>query len=87
MNTKDKLIKYTEFAFIKVRADFGSFDYYLWSFTNGKQVENVYRTLSEIPVRSVLSDLICTDLRNWGFVRIGSSIMYSFMQAAAIIIG
>ena len=71
-------------CFIRVRNEFGSFDRYIWSFTQGKTL--VYKShRNEIPVRNELSDLVAKDLRRRGFKYVGTVITYSHLQAIGII--
>ncbi len=72
-------------AFIQIKEEFGSFDRYIWSFTNNKPIINKFVSLKEIPVRTELSDSISKDLKKRGFTFVGSTIVYSFLQAAGII--
>ncbi len=72
-------------AFIQIKEEFGSFDRYIWSFTNTKPIINKFVSLKEIPVRTELSDSISKDLKKRGFTFVGSTIVYSFLQAAGII--
>lgn len=72
-------------AFLKVQQEFGTFDAYIWQFTNGKPVVNRWESLSQLPARTPLSDLISKDLKKRGFTFVGSTICYAFMQAAGIV--
>lgn len=72
-------------AFLKIREEFGSFDKYIWSFTDGKTVVNHWKSLSELPARTPLSDTISKDLKKRGFTFVGSTIVYAFLQAAGIV--
>jgi DNA-3-methyladenine glycosylase I len=72
-------------AFLKIQEEFGSFDAYIWKFTDGKPVINHWKSLSELPARTPLSDLISKDLQKRGFTFVGSTICYAFMQAAGIV--
>lgn len=71
--------------FLEVRKKFGSFSKYIWKFTNGKVVKNKWKTLKEIPSRTELSDFISKDLKKRGFKFVGSTIIYSFLQASGIV--
>ena len=42
--------------FIEVQKEFGSFDKYVWSFVNGRQLKNNFKSLKEFPVKNELSD-------------------------------
>lgn len=68
--------------FIKVQEEFGSFSYYIWSFTNNKQV---VAKSNEKPTKSLLSDQVTRDLKRRGFSFIGSVTIYSYLQAIGIV--
>jgi len=72
-------------AFLAVQREFGSFDRYIWQFTNGKTKENRWRTLNHLPAHSPESDAMSRDLKARGFRFVGSTICYAFMQAAGIV--
>ena len=72
-------------AFMKVQKEFGSFAKYIWNFTNNKRIINKWKELSEVPATSELSDKISKDLKKRGFKFVGSTIIYSFLQAIGII--
>ena len=72
-------------AFIKVQEEFGSFDKYIWSFTEGKTIDTGCETMNDLPVTTTLSDVISKDLARRGFKFVGSTIVYSFLQAAGVV--
>jgi len=72
-------------CFIKIQDEFGSFDKYIWSFTQGKPVVNNWNNLSEVPATSELSDRVSSDLKARGFKFMGSTIVYAHLQATGII--
>ncbi len=72
-------------AFMKVQEEFGSFDKYIWSFTDGKVIHNKWKSLKEIPARTKESDAISKDLIKRGFKFVGSTIMYAHMQATGMV--
>ncbi|MGB0788431.1 MAG: DNA-3-methyladenine glycosylase I, partial [Marinirhabdus sp.] len=45
-------------AYLKVQAEFGSFSNYIWGFVNGAPIKNGFKTLSEVPANTPLSDAI-----------------------------
>ena len=71
--------------FLEIQKEFGSFSNYIWSFTNGKPVTGKWKNLKEIPPNSGLSDRVSLDLKKRGFKFLGSTIMYSHLQATGII--
>ncbi|MBI5674853.1 MAG: DNA-3-methyladenine glycosylase I [Nitrospirae bacterium] len=73
-------------AFIEVRKEFGTFDKYIWGFTEGKPLNNGFRSLKELPARTELSDLISKDLKKRGFKFVGSTIVYAHMQATGMVV-
>ena len=72
-------------AFLEVRKKFGTFNKYIWNFVNGKPIQNKFKSLKEIPARTVLSDLISNDLKKRGFKFVGSTIIYAHMQATGMV--
>lgn len=72
-------------AFLAVQKEFGSFDRYLWSFVNGKQVHNAWKTLAELPAQTPLSEKLSKDLKRRGFRFVGPTICYSLMQAVGLV--
>lgn len=71
--------------FIEVRKEFGSFDAYLWSFSKGKPVVNRVRSLREIPPNTALSDAVSKDLKKRGFRFVGTTVIYSHLQAVGVV--
>ncbi|RJQ21724.1 MAG: DNA-3-methyladenine glycosylase I [Nitrospiraceae bacterium] len=72
-------------AFLEVRKEFGTFDKYIWRFTGGKPVHNGFNSLSELPAKTEVSDLISKDLKKRGFKFVGSTIIYAHMQATGMV--
>ena len=72
-------------SFIKIRDEFGTFDAYIWNFVGGKPIVNEWKSSSEIPAKTNVSDAISKDLRKRGFNFVGSTIMYAFMQACGLV--
>ena len=68
-------------VFREIQREFGSFDRYIWGFTHGKVITEDYKTKTSSP----LSDTISKDLKRRGMKFAGSTIIYSFLQAAGII--
>ncbi|MTI82012.1 MAG: DNA-3-methyladenine glycosylase I [Firmicutes bacterium] len=71
--------------FIEIQQEFQSFDKYIWSFVNNKQIKNEWSHISEVPANTKLSDKISKDLKRRGFKFIGTTIIYSYMQAVGIV--
>lgn len=71
--------------FLEVQREFGSFDAYIWQFTDGKTLRNRRRKLEDIPATSRESDAMSRDLKSRGFKFVGSTICYAFMQAMGMV--
>jgi DNA-3-methyladenine glycosylase I len=72
-------------AFLKICGEIGSFDQYIWNFTDGRTIQNSYRSLKEIPAETESSRMISKDLKKRGFTFVGPTIIYSHMQATGIV--
>ena len=71
--------------FLEIQKEFGSFDKYIWSFVNGKQIINKPKTTKELPSKTELSDIMSKEMGKRGFKFRGSTICYAFMQAVGMI--
>ena len=69
-------------AFLRIREEFGSFDRYLWSFApNGPVRSEAGFTVTHTP----LSDAVSRDLKKRGMKFVGSTIIYSYLQAIGVL--
>ena len=71
--------------FLAVRKEFGTFDAYLWRLVGGKPIQNRWRTMAQVPARTVESDAMSRDLLRRGFKFVGSTICYALMQATGMV--
>jgi DNA-3-methyladenine glycosylase I len=72
-------------AFIAVQEEFGSFSKYIWSFVDGKPVQNRFQNDGDVPATSAESDALSKNLKKRGFKFVGSTIMYAHMQATGLV--
>ncbi|MEM6284243.1 MAG: DNA-3-methyladenine glycosylase I [Chloroflexota bacterium] len=72
-------------AFLRVQQEFGSFSDYVWSFVDGKPVQNAWTTLADVPAETDTSKKLSKDLKKRGFTFVGPTIMYAFMQATGMV--
>lgn len=72
-------------AFLRVQAEFGSFATYLWNWVGGAPLVHHPRTLADLQATTELSDRVSKDLKARGFTFVGSTIVYSFLQAAGVV--
>lgn len=72
-------------AFMKIQDEFGSFSKYIWNFVDGKPIKNSWKTMSEVPATTPVSDALSKDLKKRGFKFVGSTVMYAHMQATGMV--
>ena len=72
-------------TFLDIQREYGSFDKYIWNFVNGKPIVNNWKSISEIPAKTELSEIISKDLKKRGMNFVGSTIVYAFLQAIGIV--
>jgi len=72
-------------ALLDVRREAGSFDAYIWGFVGGAPKRNAVTRLSDIPTSTAESDDMSRNLKRRGFRFVGSTICYSFMEAAGLV--
>ena len=72
-------------AFLKVQKEFGSFDQYIWSFVGHRVIDTPRDKIENIPPRSKESDALSQDLMLRGFKFVGSTIIYSQLQACGLV--
>jgi DNA-3-methyladenine glycosylase I len=72
-------------AFLATSKESGSFAEYLWAWVDAKPVVNHPHTLADLPTRTDLSDRIGKDLKKRGFNFVGSTIVYSYLQAVGLV--
>lgn len=72
-------------CFLEIQREYGSFDRYIWAFVDNKPVSGSYQSISDIPATSELSDRVSKDLKARGFKFLGSTIVYSHLQATGIV--
>lgn len=66
-------------VFREIQEEYGTFDRYIWHFTDGNTIYEVGETRSE------LSDFISKDLKKRGMKFAGTTIVYSFLQAIGVV--
>ncbi len=72
-------------AFLAVQDECGSFDAYIWQFTDGRTRRNAWRTIKDVPTSTPESDAMSKDMKRRGFTFVGSTICYAYMQAAGLV--
>ncbi|HQO24865.1 MAG TPA: DNA-3-methyladenine glycosylase I [Acidobacteriota bacterium] len=72
-------------VFLEVQAAHGSFDRWIWSFTDGRPIVNRWRELREMPAQTPLAATISREMRRLGFRFAGPVVVYSHMQATGMV--
>jgi DNA-3-methyladenine glycosylase I len=72
-------------CFLRVQADCGSFDAYLWGFVGGRPRVNAWSRLGDIPAKTPEAEALSKDLLKRGFKFVGPTICYAFMQATGLV--
>lgn len=63
----------------------GSYSDYLWSFVDGTPVVNRFTTLDEVPAETELSRAVSKELKRRGMNFVGPTVVYSYLQAAGLV--
>lgn len=71
--------------FLRIQAEFGSFDGYIWRFVGGQPIVHDIHSLGDYQARTVESDELSQDLKQRGFKFMGSTICYAHMQATGMV--
>jgi DNA-3-methyladenine glycosylase I len=66
-------------------AENGGLARHLWSFVDGRPIQNARRNMAEMPAESDVSRAIAKDLRGRGGNFVGPTIIYAFMQATGMV--
>ena len=71
--------------FLEIREKYGSFDSFIWAYVDNKPVVGHWDKFEDMPLTTSVSDRISKDLKKLGFKFVGSTIIYSFMQAVGMV--
>ena len=72
-------------AFLKIQERYGSFDAWIWHFVDGRPMLNTWKDITELPVRTPLSDSISNEMKKAGFAFVGPVTIYAHLQAIGIV--
>jgi len=73
-------------AVLNIRAEHGSFAGFVWSFVDGKPIQNDWALYKEhAPASTPESDALSKALKGYGCKFVGSTICYAFMQAVGMV--
>lgn len=68
-----------------IQEEFGSFDAYLWGFTDGEVIDGHWESVRDLPAQSEVSKALSKDMKKRGISYCGPVITYSFMQAIGMV--
>ncbi|MGV2871116.1 DNA-3-methyladenine glycosylase I [Colwellia sp. E150_009] len=71
--------------FLEIQEEYGSFNKYMWSFVDGKTIQNKWKSLSEVPSSTPESEQMSKELKKKGFKFVGPTTCYAFMQAVGMV--
>jgi DNA-3-methyladenine glycosylase I len=71
-------------VFLEIQEEYGSFDKYIWNFVGNTPVNKKYKRIEDLPTKTEISDKISADLKKRGMSFVGSTIIYSHMQAVGL---
>lgn len=72
-------------AFLDLQETHDSFDAFIWAFSDGRVIQNQWHTPEAVPANTDLSDAVSKAMKRKGFTFVGSTICYSFLQAAGVV--
>ena len=71
--------------FLDIVEKYGSFDKFIWAYVDNTPIVGHWETFEDMPLTTEISDKISKDLKKMGFKFVGSTIIYSFMQAVGMV--
>jgi DNA-3-methyladenine glycosylase I len=71
--------------FLELIEKHGSFDAFIWAYVDDKPIIGHWERFEDMPSTTPISDRISKDLKKMGFKFVGSTIIYSFMQAVGMV--
>jgi DNA-3-methyladenine glycosylase I len=71
--------------YLEIKAEFGTFDRFIWKFVGDKPINNQLTSFSQMPAETEQSKAMSKELKRRGFKFVGPTICYSFMQAVGLV--
>ena len=72
-------------AYLELVSETGSFSDFLWHFVGGEPLVNHFRSRSDVPASTEISEMMAKALKKKGFTFVGSTICYAFMQSSGMV--
>ena len=71
--------------YLEMEASGEDFATYIWKMAGGKPIQNKWKSMSDVPAKTELSEEISKALKKRGFKFVGPAIVYAWMQACGIV--
>ena len=71
--------------YLEMEASGEDFATYIWKMAGGKPIQNKWKSMSDVPAKTELSEEISKALKKRGFKFVGPVIVYAWMQACGIV--
>lgn len=71
--------------FLEIQDKYGSFDKFIWQFTNFKTLDHQFENLSQLPAATDEAKAMSKELNRLGFKFVGPTICYANMQAIGMV--
>ena len=71
--------------YLDMREQGEDFSQFLWSFTNGRVVQNQWSEIGQVPAQTRVAEEMSKALKAKGFKFVGPVIVYAFMQAVGVV--
>ena len=71
--------------YLDMREQGEDFSQFIWSFTNGRVVQNRWTEIGQVPAQTRVAEEMSKALKAKGFKFVGPVIVYAFMQAVGVV--
>ena len=71
--------------YLDMREKGEDFSQFLWSFTNGRVIQNNWERIDQVPAQTRVAEEMAKALKAKGFKFVGPVIVYAFMQATGMV--
>jgi len=71
--------------YLEMREKGEDFSQFLWSFTNGRVIQNQWTEIGQVPTQTRVAEEMSKALKAKGFKFVGPVIVYAFMQATGFV--
>jgi DNA-3-methyladenine glycosylase I len=72
-------------VFLRLQHEYGSFDNYIWQFTDYKTINIAVKTWADVQTKTPQSDAMSKSLKKEGFKFVGTTTCMAFMEAVGMV--